>query len=351
MKHLNPQLAEKMVWFVGPASLSMYNFGAAQGYLPNARAAEIVEKADEASARGCVYTLSLEEVYRDMDTILKIDRKAFDQFWGAVEGASDGENAAGIVRATYAVSQPTIRELVRCITKTTLMDTTTVFNVLIEGDQESSMRFMPKIEVPDWQHLFLVKNFLRGVAPLGATSKIPFKRLIYQGRQTDPAEFLTRQPVIGAFSDQCTEMVWDNQHLDQPSIMANQARAQTFESMVSPTLKSRQPFAGTHEEVLIFIDTHLRSGREVSMPLAAKYFGLQASTLRRRLAREGVKFSQILQDYRRKDAMRLLSHGYSVKEVSQRLGYSEASSFQHAFKIWFDTPPKRFCRNAFAEKL
>jgi AraC-like DNA-binding protein len=146
-------------------------------------------------------------------------------------------------------------------------------------------------------------------------------------------------------------MVWDNQHLDQPSIMANQARAQTFESMVSPTLKSRQPFAGTHEQVLIFIDTHLRSGREVSMSLAAEYFGLQASTLRRRLAREGVKFSQILQDYRRKDAMRLLSHGHSVKEVSQRLGYSEASSFQHAFKLWFGTSPKRFCRNAFAENL
>ena len=86
------------------------------------------------------------------------------------------------------------------------------------------------------------------------------------------------------------------------------------------------------------------------MPLAAKYFGLQASTLRRRLAREGVKFSQILQDYRRKDAMRLLSHGYSVKEVSQRLGYRRRA-LSNTLSKYGSTRLRTLLPKAFAEKL
>ncbi|MGB1615173.1 MAG: helix-turn-helix domain-containing protein [Pseudomonadales bacterium] len=346
MKNSIPKLANKMVWFVGPASLSVYNFAGENGYLPTSRAAEMIEKSNEAAERGETYTIPVEDFYRDMDTILNIDQKAYEVFWKG--GAEDQHKAGagGVVRATYAISQPTIRELVRCFTATTLMDTNSVFNVLIEGAHESSMRFMPKIEVPDWQHLFLVKQFLLGSSNLGATSKVRFKRLIYQGREVDPAEFYTRLPLVGAFSDQCTEIVWDNEVLDQPSVMANAARAQSFEAMVRPTLVSRQPFAGMHEKVLVFIDTRLRAGQEVSMPLAAEAFGMEASTLRRRLAQQGVKFSQVLQDYRRKDAMRLLCHGYSVKDVSTKLGYSEASSFQHAFKIWYNAPPKRFYRNA-----
>ena len=48
------------------------------------------------------------------------------------------------------------------------------------------------------------------------------------------------------------------------------------------------------------------------MPLAAEAFGMETSTLRRRLALEDTKFSEILQDYRRKESMRLLSHGHPV---------------------------------------
>jgi len=345
VKNTSPRLIERMVWFVGPAVLSMYNFGGEKGYLPKMRVDEIIEESNAASARGETFTLSLKEMFRDMDAILRSDPEAFDKFWWG-ETASGSEKISREIRSTYASSQPTMREVVRSFTSTTLMDTNSVFNVLIEEDQESSMRFMPKVEVPDWQHLFLVKQFQRGFSLLGATGKVPFKRLIYQGRQVEPTEIAGRQPVLGAFSDQCTEIVWDNHHLDQPSRMANPSKAQSFEAMVRPTLMNRQSFAGILEQVLVFIDARLRAGSEVSMPLAAKAFGMEASTLRRRLAQEGVKFSQILQDYRRKDAMRLLSRGYSVKEVSKKLGYAEASSFQHAFKMWFDEPPKRFYRNS-----
>ena len=343
---LKTKMSTTPVWFIGPATLSIYNFGGEQGYLPKARASELAAKASEAASRGEVYTLGFDEVNRDMEAILKVAPGAFELFWRSQPSALGKQQSEVIVRASYAVSQPTLREVLRCFAATTLMDTNSVYNALIEGEQESSVRLMPKLEIYDWQHLFFVKQFLIALSELGETGECPLKMLIYQGRKVDPAEFIGRLPAIGSVSDQCTEMVWDNDVLDQASILANAASAQNFESMVSPTLMSRQSYAGIRERVLVFIDTHLRAGQDVSMPSAAEAFGMEASTLRRRLAREGVKFSEILQDYRRKDAMRLLSRGYSVKEVSRKLGYSEASSFQHAFKMWYDAPPKRYYRNA-----
>ena len=333
------------VWFVGPAVLSIYNFGGEQGFLPKARAEELSKKASEAASRGEVYSLNYEEVNRDMEAILKVAPGAFELFWRS-QPSSNRQQSEVIVRASYAVSQPTLRECLRCFAATTLMDTNSVYNALIEGERESSIRLMPKIAIYDWQHLFLVKQYLLSFSELGQTGECPIERLIYQGRPVEPSEFINRLPEIGVISDQCTEMVWRNDVLDQASILANAASAQSFEAMVGPILMSRQLFVGLQERALVFIDEQVRAGREVSMPLAAQAFGMEASTLRRRLAQEGVKFSEILQDYRRKEAMRLLSHGFSVKAVSKKLGYAEASSFQHAFKIWYDAPPKRFYRSA-----
>ena len=334
------------VWFVGPAVLSIYNFGGEQGFLPKARAEELSKKASEAASRGEVYTLNYEEVNRDMEAILKVAPGAFELFWSSQPSSKGNQHGDIMVRASYAVSQPTLRECLRCFATTTLMDTNSVYNALIEGERESSIRLMPKIAIYDWQHLFFVKQFLLSFSRLGEIGECPIERLIYQGRPVEPSEFINRLPDIGLISDQCTEMVWRNDVLDQASILANAPSAQSFEAMVGPILMSRQLFAGLQERALVFIDEQVRAGREVSMPLAAQALGMDASTLRRRLAQEGVKFSEILQDYRRKEAMRLLSHGFSVKAVSKKLGYAEASSFQHAFKIWYDAPPKRFYRSA-----
>ena len=141
-----------------------------------------------------------------------------------------------------------------------------------------------------------------------------------------------------------TEVVWLRDHVAQPSIAANEGMALHFKALIQPTLLARADSDGMGGRVLEYIDQACRSFEKVSMPLAAKAFGMETSTLRRRLALEGSKFSEILQDYRRKESMRLLSHGHPVKDVSKMLGYSEPSSFQHAFRIWYSASPKRFLR-------
>ena len=92
-----------------------------------------------------------------MEAILKVAPGAFELFWSSQPSANGNQHGEIMVRASYAVSQPTLRECLRCFATTTLMDTNSVYNALIEGERESSIRLMPKIAIYDWQHLFFVK--------------------------------------------------------------------------------------------------------------------------------------------------------------------------------------------------
>ncbi|SIM66750.1 transcriptional regulator [Mycobacteroides abscessus subsp. abscessus] len=62
-------------------------------------------------------------------------------------------------------------------------------------------------------------------------------------------------------------------------------------------------------------------------------------TLHRRLAREGTSYRALLDEVRETLARELLRNGLSVREVSDRLGYSEPAAFTHAYTRWRGMPP------------
>jgi AraC-like DNA-binding protein len=63
-------------------------------------------------------------------------------------------------------------------------------------------------------------------------------------------------------------------------------------------------------------------------------------TLHRRLAREGTSYRALLDEVRETLAKELLANGLTVKEVSDRLGYSEPAAFTHAYTRWHGAPPR-----------
>ena len=65
-------------------------------------------------------------------------------------------------------------------------------------------------------------------------------------------------------------------------------------------------------------------------------------TLHRHLAAEGASFRQLLDEVRQALAEEMLAHRMTVDEVAERLGYSEASSFVHAFKRWKGISPRTY---------
>lgn len=73
----------------------------------------------------------------------------------------------------------------------------------------------------------------------------------------------------------------------------------------------------------------------------ARHFGLSPRTFARRLAMEGLTFSDLLERLRSDLANRYLTdRDLAISEVAWLLGYREVSSFSHAFKRWTGKTPR-----------
>jgi AraC-like DNA-binding protein len=79
------------------------------------------------------------------------------------------------------------------------------------------------------------------------------------------------------------------------------------------------------------------------MPDAARTLGMSERSLRRRLADEGVSYSQVVEESQIELARAMLGEpSRSIKEVAHELGFTSASGFHRAFKRWTGTSPALF---------
>jgi AraC-like DNA-binding protein len=69
--------------------------------------------------------------------------------------------------------------------------------------------------------------------------------------------------------------------------------------------------------------------------------GMSKRTLARKLADEGLNFSEILEQLRRELAVRYLHDcKLHVSKIAWLLGFNEVSGFTHAFKRWTGKTPR-----------
>lgn len=106
------------------------------------------------------------------------------------------------------------------------------------------------------------------------------------------------------------------------------AAADETEQRVRRVLAQSTPFAGA------------------TVDQVGRALGMSRQTLARRLQRVGTSFAALREELRRDLAIGLLDRGLRLTEVAERLGYSEPSAFQRAFKTWTGSPPGRYARAA-----
>ncbi|KUJ76254.1 hypothetical protein AVO45_13170 [Ruegeria marisrubri] len=97
-------------------------------------------------------------------------------------------------------------------------------------------------------------------------------------------------------------------------------------------------------EVYVAVESTLAAeGRLADMAETGAALGMPVHTLRRRLKRDGVEYSDIRRQVRRDMAVRLLTTtDLSIEQIAEKTGFSEASAFIRAFRSWTGLTPRAY---------
>jgi AraC-like DNA-binding protein len=143
---------------------------------------------------------------------------------------------------------------------------------------------------------------------------------------------------FGAMDDQVTfDAAFKDLPLPSADSHLNELLIGYGEEVLARRAANRGSFRSQVENAMVPLLPHgmVRAGE------IAKDLGASQRTLARRLAVEGVTFSEVLEGLRSDLARQYLAdEGLTISEVAWLLGYQEISAFTHAFKRWTGMTPR-----------
>lgn len=107
-------------------------------------------------------------------------------------------------------------------------------------------------------------------------------------------------------------------------LMKNMVSPKTFKDQISDLIKAYLPEAKVDAEMI------------------AGFLNMDRTTMFRKLKREGTSFSELLLIIRKELAVQYLDANLRIDEIAGKLGFSDASAFNNAFKKWFGQSPGHY---------
>jgi AraC-like DNA-binding protein len=142
-----------------------------------------------------------------------------------------------------------------------------------------------------------------------------------------------------AYEHPCAEMIIDAESWRLPICSADAYLHATLVHMADK-LHLTQPDDSTLERALRARLRDALAHGHADAARMALLLGVSERTLQRRLNGLGRRFSDVVEQFRREEAARLLvTPGLHLVEVASRLGYAEQTSFTRAFRRWTGTTP------------
>jgi AraC-like DNA-binding protein len=174
-----------------------------------------------------------------------------------------------------------------------------------------------------------------------SSSLVPRRVSLRGPRPAYAARFVEIFGVAPQFEAPRNEVALDAALLDAPLPQANESSRRMAEEQCRALLaarKARDGVAGRVRDRILRQPGHIPDMRKVAEEML-----LTPRTLRRRLLDEGTTYKALTDEVRETLAEELLSAAsLSVEQIAERLGYSEAASFIHAFKRWKGRPPHSY---------
>ncbi|MEH6447292.1 MAG: AraC family transcriptional regulator [Oleispira sp.] len=143
------------------------------------------------------------------------------------------------------------------------------------------------------------------------------------------------------FSMPFNEIQFDERYLDRPLPQANPLTRQLLEEQC----EFQKVEAIGPEGYVQKIQQVIRNSEDMipNLEEIAKQFHTTSRTIRRKLKTEGYSFQALLSEELSRKAIHYLeTTTITVEQISLKLGYSESSSFIHAFKRWTGKVPKAY---------
>jgi AraC-like DNA-binding protein len=129
--------------------------------------------------------------------------------------------------------------------------------------------------------------------------------------------------------------------MELPIVSGDSRLLNLLQAHAEDLLSERRTAVGLQGLVEIQLLSMLPSGK-VQTAAVAPQLGMSVRSLTRHLAQEGTSFGEILDRLRHRLALRYLEDRHiSIQQIAWLLGYSEIGAFNHAFKRWTGTSPRR----------
>ncbi len=129
--------------------------------------------------------------------------------------------------------------------------------------------------------------------------------------------------------------------LDQPLLRSNPITLEMVRKICDQKLKELRKTSSIVKQVhdIMIAD----AGKFPAISDVASMLNITSRTLRRKLKNEGTSYHDILADIRKNLAIEYLtSTNMSIEDIAERLGYTDAANFRHAFKRWTNKTPNMF---------
>lgn len=133
--------------------------------------------------------------------------------------------------------------------------------------------------------------------------------------------------------------------LTRPLIHAEPETSRIYASQcerISKQLASNQTFSDIVRNYIL-----ASAHQSTSLEQAADYLNMTVRTLQRKLGQENTSYKELLEEVRRNLAIEYLqTTTLTLDDIADKLGYSDSSSFCHAYKRWTGDNPGKLRRHA-----
>lgn len=206
------------------------------------------------------------------------------------------------------------------------------------------------------QFTFLSQDALSGAVDDDCVFEATLLLVDYEvlfGVVSDPDKAPTPQPVgifdLSPFEQQliatliaCCELKECNQKVQHALISAFLLHTTgQYPSLIQAIeLATQMSFS---DKVSLYLEARLN--KELSLPMLAEHFQVSVTTVKRRLAEDGLSFTEMIKRKRIYKGATLLRAGRtSITEIASLCGFNSATHFSNAFKSIYGCTPKLFRR-------